>query len=303
MRLGLIAVLVVSVLACSRSDSSTRSSADSVASTRPDSAHPLAVAVGFSQPEAVRYDPDQDVYFVSNWGPGAPDAKDNNAFISRMAPDGVVQQLKFIVGGTGGVTLHAPRGMTIVGDTLWVVDADAVRGFNRHTGAPLATADFSAFKLGFLNDIAAGPDGLYITDTGTNDIYRVSAGKVTLALNDSGLGGPNGITWDAAGRRFIVVPYGGESVIKSWVAGSKTLKEIGRSTGSKFDGVEVLPGNRILVSAQKDSSLYLFSAGNGRPIIHTGGDPADIAVDTKRNRAAVPFVSRSLIEIWQLPSQ
>jgi len=303
MRLGLFAVLGVFICACSRSDSSTRTSADSVAATRPDSAHPIAVAVGFSQPEAVRYDPDQDLYFVSNWGPGEPDAKDNNAFISRMSPDGVVQQLKFIAGGANGVTLHAPRGMTIVGDTLWVVDADAVRGFNRRTGAPLATADFSAFKLGFLNDIAAGPDGLYITDTGTNDIYRVSAGKITLALNDSALGGPNGITWDAARRRFIVVPYGGQSVIKAWVAGTKTLNQIGSSSGSKFDGVEVLPGNRILVSAQKDSSLYLFAAGKGSPIIHTGGAPADIAVDTKRNRTAVPFVDRSLIEIWQLPSQ
>lgn len=303
MRLGLIVLLGASVLACSRSDSRTTPSVDSAASTRPDSAHPIAVAVGFSQPEAVRYDPGQDVYFVSNWGPGAPDAKDNNAFISRMSPDGVVQQLKFIAGGTGGVTLHAPRGMTIVGDTLWVVDADAVRGFNRHTGAPLATADFSAFKLGFLNDIAAGPDAIYITDTGTNDIYRVSAGKVTLALNDTALGGPNGITWDAAGRRFIVVPYGGQSGIKSWVAGTRKLNQIGSSGGSKFDGVEVLPGNRILVSAQADSNLYLFSAGKGHPIIHTGGDPADIAVDTKRNRVAVPFVDRSLIEIWQLPSQ
>ena len=303
MRLGLIAVVGMFVLACAKSDSGVKAPADSVAATQPDSAHPLAIAVGFSQPEAVRYDPGQDVYFVSNWGPGEPDAKDNNAFISRMSPDGVVQQLKFIAGGTGGVTLHAPRGMTIVGDTLWVVDADAVRGFNRHTAAPLATVDFSAFKLGFLNDIAAGPDGLYITDTGTNDIYRVSAGKVTLALNDTALAGPNGITWDASAHRFIVVPYGGPSVIKSWVAGSKKLNEVGKSGGSKFDGVEVLPGNRILVSAQGDSSLYMFSGGNGRPIIHTGGDPADIAVDTNRNRAAVPFVSRSLIEIWQLPSQ
>lgn len=303
MRLGLTAVLGASILACSKSDSRTTPSADSAAATRPDSAHPIAVAVGFSQPEAVRYDPGQDVYFVSNWGPGEPDAKDNNAFISRMSPDGVVQQLKFVAGGTAGATLHAPRGMTIVGDTLWVVDADAVRGFNRHSGAPLATVDFSAFKLGFLNDIAAGPDALYITDTGTNDIYRVSGGKVTIALNDTALGGPNGITWDAAGRRFIVVPYGGQSVIKSWVAGTRKLNQIGSSSGAKFDGVEVLPGNRILVSAQADSNLYLFSAGKGRPIIHTGGDPADIAVDTKRNRVAVPFVSRSLIEIWQLPSQ
>ena len=31
--------------------------------------------------------------------------------------------------------------------------------------------------------------------------------------------------------------------------------------------------------------------------------PADIGVDTKRNRVAVPFVARNLVEIWQLPRQ
>ena len=62
--------------------------------------------------------PDGDRYLVSNIN-GAPPAKDNNGFISRMAPDGTIEQLRFIAGGTGGATLHAPRGMIIVGDTLW----------------------------------------------------------------------------------------------------------------------------------------------------------------------------------------
>jgi hypothetical protein len=140
-----------------------------------------------------------------------------------------------------------------------------------------------------------------MTDTGTNRIYRIKGGRVTLALEDSVLGGPNGITWDASNRHFIVVPYGGESVIKGWTSGSKTLSEIGKSKGSKFDGVEVLPGDRVLVASQGDSSIHLFVGGMGRPIIRTGGAPADIAVDTKRNRVAVPFVDRNLVEIWQLP--
>jgi sugar lactone lactonase YvrE len=298
---GIIAATAV-LAACSTSkpDNATP---DTLAGAQADSARPIASPAGFTQPEAVRYDPDQDVYFVTNWGTGEADAKDNNGFISRMTPDGVVERLKFIAGGAGGATLHSPRGMTIVGDTLWVVDADAVRGFNRRTGAPLAAVDFSAFKLGFLNDIAAGPDALYVTDTGTDQIYRIAGGRITVALKDSALGGPNGITWDGAGRRFIVVPYGGDSVIKAWTAGSKTLTAIGKSGGGKFDGVEVLSGDRVLVASQKDSSLHLFVGGTGRPTIRTGGAPADIAVDTKRNRVAVPFVDRNLVEIWQLPAR
>jgi len=306
MRRSLIApvtIAAVVTVACSSSRQDDTTPADSATRTGLDSAKPIKVVEGFTQPEAVRYDPNQDVYFVGNWGTGEAGAKDNNGYISRMSPDGRIEQLRFIAGGPGRATLHAPRGMTIVGDTLWVVDADAVRGFNRRTGAPVATVDFSAFRLGFLNDITAGPDALYLTDTGTNLIYRIASGQVTVALDDAGLGGPNGITWDASGRRFIVVPYGGQSVIKAWVAGSKTLTDVGISGSSKFDGVEVLPGNRILVSSQADSGLYLFTGRSGKRIIHTGGAPADIAVDTRRNRAAVPFVARNLVEIWQLPSQ
>jgi sugar lactone lactonase YvrE len=289
-------------VACAKSKSGG-ASADSLAGIQSDSAHAIASPGGFSQPEAVRYDPDQDVYFVSNFGAGDAQARDNNGFISRMSPEGKIEQPQFIAGGKGGVTLHAPRGMFITGDTLWVADEDAVRGFNRRTGAPLATADFSAYKLGFLNDVAAGPDGVYVTDTGTETVYRIAKGRVTVALQGKSLGGPNGITWDAANHRFIVVPYGGDSVIRAWVPGSKTLSVVGKSTSNKFDGVEVLSDGGVLASSQGDSALHLFTGGTGRPIIRVSGAPADIAVDTKRNRVAVPFVDRSIVEIWKLPAR
>jgi sugar lactone lactonase YvrE len=299
--LGLIAASLLAACTTRKTDDAKQ---DTLATTtQSDSVRPLAIPSGFNQPEAVRYDPDQDIYFVGNWGNGAPDAKDNNGYISRMSPDGKIEQPQFIAGGKNGVTLHAPRGMYIVGDTLWVADADAVRGFNRKTGAPLASANFSAYKLGFLNDVAAGPDGVYVTDTGTNTIYRIARGAVTVALQDKALGGPNGITWDAANRRFIVVPYGGDSVIFAWTPGSKTLTTLGKSNSDKYDGVEVLAGGSILVSSQGDSALHLFTGSTGKPTIHVGGAPADIAVDTKRNRVAVPFVDRSVVEIWELPAR
>jgi sugar lactone lactonase YvrE len=184
-----------------------------------------------------------------------------------------------------------------------VADVDAVRGFDRRTGAPLATVDFSKDSVGFLNDVAPGPDGaLYVTDTGRNLIYRISGGTFTRALEHRSLGAPNGITWDADGQRFIVVPYGGGHDIFAWQQGGTRLEKIGNTDGAKFDGVEVLSGGRILVASQGDSSLHLFSGGRGAPIIRTTGAPADIAVDTKRNRVAVPYISLDRVDIWQLPA-
>jgi sugar lactone lactonase YvrE len=284
--------------ATSRSTVTTTAGAAAAATTN---VKPFFVRDGFVAPEAVRYDPDQDVYFVGNWGPGAASATDDNGYISRMKPDGQIETLKFIAGGTNGVVLHAPRGMYIVGDMLWVADVDAVRGFDRKTGAKLASVDFSSLDRGFLNDVAADATGtVYVTDTGKNKLYKVQGGP-TLVLADSALGAPNGITWDAANRRFIIVPFGGAHSLRAWVPGTTTLTDITTSTGAKWDGVEVLSGGRILASSQADSSIHVFDGATGHAIIHTQGGPADIAVDTKRNRVAVPVVALNHVEIYDLP--
>jgi hypothetical protein len=295
-------LLAASLAACASAGPPAAATATDAASSA-TAIKPWFVRDGFVAPEAVRYDPDQDVYFVGNWGRGPASDTDNNGYISRMKPDGQIETLKFIAGGTNHVVLHAPRGMYIVGDTLWVADADAVRGFNRHTGDKVANYDFSGFDRGFLNDVAADATGtVYVTDTGRNKLYKVQGqGGPTVVLADSVLGAPNGITWDAANNRFIIVPFGGYKGIRAWVPGTTTLTDAGMSTGAKYDGVEVLSGGRVLVASQADSSLHLFSGTSGHAIIHTLGPPADIAVDTKRNRVAVPVVAMNHVEIYELP--
>ena len=296
------ATLPAAVAACATTgtpSAGTSGAASTAAGT--SAAKPWFVRDGFVAPEAVRYDPDQDVYFVGNWGTGSASATDNNGYISRMKPDGQIETMRFIAGGSNGVVLHAPRGMYIVGDTLWVADADAVRGFDRRTGAKLANVDFSGLDRGFLNDVAADASGtVYVTDTGRNKLYKVTGGP-TLVVADSVLGAPNGITWDAANNRFIIVPFGGHKGIRAWTPGATTLTDISMSTGARYDGVEVLSGGRILVASQADTSLHVFTGSAGRAVLHTLGPPADIAVDTKRNRVAVPVVALNHVEIWELP--
>lgn len=266
-----------------------------------DTLRRIAVVDSFTQPEAVRYDPDQDVYFVANFGPGDGGANDNNGFISRMKPNGDIDELRFIAGGADGVTLHAPRGMTIVGDTLWVADNNAVRGFDRKSGAPVGTVDLSPLGPGFLNDIASSPAGaLYVTDTPRNRIYRIVGRQATLAVEDTTLGSPNGIAWDEQNVRFIVVPFDGRHTLVAWSEGNPPTA-FGRSPGGKFDGIEVLGPNELLVASQADTSLQLFLSGQSRSVIRTSGRPADLAIDTRRMRAAVPFIALNRVEIWQLP--
>src|SRR5438045_4180504 len=185
----------------------------------PGATKALTIA-GFSTPESVLHDSAQDIYFVSNIG-GSPSAKDNNGFISRVRPDGAIENLKFIEGGRAGVTLNGPKGMAVLGDTLWVADIDMARAFNARTGALLDSVKLDSAV--FLNDVAIATTGaIYITDTGIrfddvgnvlhpgpDRIYRIGPDrKVTVAARGDSLGWPNGITVDQVGRRFIIVAFG-----------------------------------------------------------------------------------------------
>src|SRR5690606_28577731 len=114
---------------------------------------------GLTRPEAVRYDPDQDVWFVSNYGPRQDSVRDANGYISRVRPDGTIEELQFMM-GTSAAPLHAPRGMIIRGDTLFVADADGVHGFDRRTGAHLTFIDMAALEPGFINDLAFDGNGV-----------------------------------------------------------------------------------------------------------------------------------------------
>jgi sugar lactone lactonase YvrE len=259
----------------------------------------IAVAEGFSTPESVRYDSIADVYFVSNYNGNAMEP-DNNGFISRLTADGTIDSLRFIAGGRDGVTLHAPRGLVIVGDTLWASDIDAVRGFDRRTGAPLASVDLGGLTPGFTNDLAAAPDGtLYLTDSGGGRVIRIRGRVASVAFADRALGTPNGIAWDDRAARLLVVPDGGVRTIYGWSVDGRRLEPVGRGPGN-YDGVVVLPDGGVLVSSKADSSLHLFARDSRRRLITGLGVPADIGFDPGRGRVAVPRFKDNRVELWAI---
>ena len=274
----------------------------------------LLVVEGFLTPESVLHDPAQDIYFVSNIN-GSPTAKDNNGFLSRVRPDGAVENLKFIEGSRNNVTLHAPKGLALLGDTLWVTDIDMVRAFNARTGAPVDSVSLGGTTGAvFLNDIAVATTGaLYITDTGIrfddvgnivhpgpDRIFRIrpDSHAVTVAVRSDSLGRPNGITLDSMGKRFVVVSFGGRGVL-SWKPGDRAPRVVFKAAG-ELDGVEIV-GGKIIVSSWADSSVSRMDSAGPTKLVTGVPSPADIGYDARRNRLLVPVFSGNRVEIWQLP--
>ena len=273
----------------------------------------VANVTGLQGPESVRYDAEQDAFLVSNMA-GHGSSKDGNGYIARIdaAPPHAAAVL--VRGGVNGAVLHAPKGMAIHGDTLWVADIDALRGFERRTGAPLATLDFAPHGAVLLNDVALAPDGtLRVTDTGIlmtpkgvvhtgpDRIFKVGAGAaVSEIASGPSLRRPNGITWDSAGSRWIVAsfdPFVGELAAMPLDGGPRQL--LHRGPG-KLDGVEVLPDGAIAYTSWADSSVHVLRRGKDERLVREVMEAADIGVDTRRRVLAIPLSSLGRVQLWRL---
>ena len=272
----------------------------------------VATVAGFPGPQAALHDSMQDIYFVSSFL-GSPTAKANGGFISRVRPDGAVENLKFIEGAHNGVTLNAPKGLALRGDTLWAADIDALRAFDARTGAPRDSVSLASLGAVFLSDIAIAPTGaLFVTDAGIrfddvgnvlhpgpDRIFRIGADrKVTVAVRGDTLGRPSGIALDVTGKRFVVTSFGGKSVF-AWKPEDKAPSVIAKGAGG-FDGV-VVAGGRLLVASWNDSTVSSYETGQEVKLVTGVPTPGAIGYDAKRSRLLIPIVTGNRLEIWQVP--
>lgn len=269
----------------------------------------VTTITGLSTPESVIWSAKEDAWFVSNIN-GSPVAKDGNGFISRVSRDGVIDSLHFIMSGRDSVTLNGPKGMALAGDTLWVADIDAIRAFDAHTGKPVASIELGK-QATFLNDVAVGPDGvIYITDSGLgfddkgnpthpgpDRIFGLTGRTTKVLAEGDWLNRPNGITWDAANSRFVVVPFGGTALL-GWKPGVATVDTIGTGPGAQ-DGVEFVGGD-LLVTSWADSSVFAVSSTGDRKVVTGAASPADLGVDQVRGLIAIPLFTKDEVDIWRV---
>jgi hypothetical protein len=265
----------------------------------------LTVAdVGLQTPESVLHDAEADVYLVSNIN-GAPTAEDGNGFIAQIAADGALGALKWIDGQRDGVTLNAPKGMAIVGDTLYVTDITAVRAFHRVTGEPLGS--WTVPGATFLNDLATDDAGnVYISDSGLNPdfsssgtdaVYRLEDGELTTVTEGTGLGGPNGLA--VTDGEVVIVTFGAPQVKTVPASGGEptVLTEL---PGGQLDGVVILDDGSMLVSSWETRAVYHIpplAEGEITPVVEGVPSPADIGWDSRRNKVLIPVFQENRVEI------
>jgi sugar lactone lactonase YvrE len=261
---------------------------------------------GLSAPESVLYDAAADVYLVSNIN-GTPFARDHNGFVSKIAPSGEVLTLKWIDGSRRGSELNAPKGMTIQGDRLFIADLDTVRVFDRATGA--ARESIKIPGATFLNDVVAGANAVYVSDTGVKEdfspsgsaaIYELREGKIRALARGDDLKGPNGLA--IRGQELWVVAFGGSELYRLTPEGKRA--DVTKLPQGQLDGLVIAPDGTFLVSSWQASDVYFGRPGSDFGIAISGvASPADIGLDPKRSRLLVPMMGKDTVAAFDWAPQ
>ena len=258
---------------------------------------------GFSSPESTIVNK-SDLY-VSNVGKELkPTLKDGDGFISKLDINGKIKELHFIDG------LDAPKGMGIVGNTLFVADINTLRGFDLQTKKEVFNVVFEG--VNFLNDITVKDSNtLFIGASDTSAIYEVNiASKSYKKLMDftvtNGLFYEDGILYAAQLGSTTQNMFDGKGKLyKIDLKDNNKLTQLGNFEGV-LDGVTKV-GNKVYVSdwgnAEKSGIVRVYDLKTKKEsILETElfMGAADFWVDKKSKKIFMPQMIGGKVTIFAL---
>jgi len=233
-------------------------------------------------PESVLYDEATDMIFVANIGTFNRDSKDGDGFISVLAPDGVVDELKWVEG------LNDPKGMGVFDGKLFVADMDEVVEID------IANAEIiNKYPIDgaiFLNDITINGQGqVYVSDSDDDKIHVIDGGQPMVWLEDSALQRPNGLLADdnqmllaSAGGGFLApIDLDSKQVQDTWLEGIPSADGI----------IKTMNGDYIVSTWQGEVHYIAAESGQTIKLLDTKAEEinaADIGYIPQQNLLLVP---------------
>lgn len=270
---------------------------------------PVHTVNGLRFPESIISD--GQYLYVSNIGAQFdPLAKDGDGFIAKLDLQGNTVNDQFISGH-----LHAPKGMAIVKNILYVTDIDTIKGFRLSDGALVYQLGFEKDQVHFLNDLTVkDAHTLFVSATDQGKIFEVrtgeDAGYTALPLNTV-IKGANGLAYDAGKQLLYVVSLGADKDPGEIGVIDLTAKPVYKSIGTYkgfLDGVALLPGNRLLftdwLSLEKpvNATLNTVDIGTGKVTTIANGmqGAADLWYIAATKTAWVPVMAGSKLAAFKL---
>ncbi len=259
------------------------------------------ITEGLANPESVLPGNDPSVLYVSNVN-GNPDEKNGNGFISKISSNGKMIKLKWSTG------LNGPKGLAIANGKLYAADIDELVEIDTESGEILKRYPAQGAK--FLNDAAADKSGnVYVSDTMTDTIWRLSGGKFEAWLQDAKLENPNGLLVE--GDQLRVAAWGvmtdGFATkvpghLKTVDLGSKAITSMadGKPIGN-LDGLEPLGNGSYVVSDWMAGKVMKFGAdGNTETILELEQGAADVGYTASSKTLYVPQMMKNFVRAYKM---
>lgn len=258
---------------------------------------------GFQNPYGVAIDSKTNLIYVSNVN-GQFSTRDDNGFISRLKGDGTMDQLRFIDGASKETTLHAPKGMAILGTTLYVADIDKLHAFDLATGKLLFDVNFGNLPIQHFYDLAVGPDeALYLTDGPANVIYRIDVARlheVTTFVGSDVLGQPHGICWYPSKQVFAVAGWSAGQVQAFDRSGKRqSFPSISVRT---LEGITADDAGNLYISSQSLSAVYRVASNFGIASFGLGvASPAGVVFHKAGSEVIVASFEGNTVQSFPAP--
>ncbi len=252
----------------------------------------------FLTPESVQYDRQRDVLYVTNFDAEYAQKSELTGYISKLSLSGEVIELRWVEG------LHAPAGLRLHGDRLWVAERRNLTEIDIGTGEivgryPIPDVDFP-------NDLDVDADGnVYITDTRTGShidsrIYRYKDGEFEVWLDGPEIVRANGVYIYGD---TLLVGNTGDGKLKAVSLRDKTVTDIVCLGAGVVDGIRVDNHGNFLVSHWEGQTYVVTPDGEVVEILDTlydGVNSADFEYIGERNLLIIPTFLDNRVRAYRL---
>jgi len=235
--------------------------------------------------ESAHYEKSDGMIYVANIE-GGPSEKDGVGSISKLNTKGEIIERNWVSG------LNAPKGMTVMGDYLYVTDVDRLLEIELATGK--INKSYTVEDAIFLNDADTDGQRIYFTDMKANKILYLENGEIkTFAENQPNINGlriGNGNTLyglDADGFK----KYNSDGSF-----------EIINDTVTGGDGLIVLNEDTFIAS-KWGGEIYLIQNGEAVKLLDTTAEEsntADIGYIPKDKLVIVPTFFKDKVVAYKL---